>query len=613
MLQKNRLHLAFSVFIFILLAISCANPVAPTGGPKDETPPVFLGSNPVNRSRNLKAEKIEMAFDEFVVLKDLNKNLLVSPPLQEKLDVKTKGKGLQIKLNKEEVLAENTTYTIYFGDAVVDLHEGNPLSNLQYVFSTGKDIDSLSIRGKVLDAQYLLPQEGVYVCLYVDNSDSLSLAEMPQHIRPYYVAKTDADGHFEINNIRNDQYLMFAVKDVNANYFNDMLNEEIAFENKLVLPEEVFDFIPDSIPVDTSNVELMDSLWKNYAVPVTKINHTLLLYLPQDSVEKLLSKELINQNRMHFVFKYPLRKDVEFEVLNKKEENAQKVFIPEYSTNRDTLDLWFLKPFQDTLVLRMKIDTLQADTFDVVLNKPKEETLTNLRGNKPKPKTKSAKTEGIVFSSNFGTEFPYFAKAELVFNTPILKANFENVSLLEDSLAVPFRIYFLDSIQRKIRVEYAWKQGKKYRFEIPDQALSDIYGIKNDSIVAEFKTSEENAYGELSLQLLLPENASKNWLVQLIKGTEDNEKLIESQKYTQGESVVFKNLKPDKYRLKILEDRDANGRWTSGDYLKNRLPEKVFYYADPIEIKASWKVDESWTVSYDKQENPSLKKKKKKK
>ncbi len=610
MLQKNRLHLAFSVFIFILLAISCANPVAPTGGPKDETPPVFLGSEPVNRSRNLKAEKIEMAFDEFVVLKDLNKNLLVSPPLQEKLDVKTKGRGLQIKFNKEEVLAENTTYTIYFGDAVVDLHEGNPLSNLQYVFSTGKDIDSLSIRGKVLDAQYLLPQEGVYVCLYVDNNDSLSLAEMPQHIRPYYVAKTNAEGHFEINNIRNDHYLMFAVKDVNANYFNDMPNEEIAFENQLVLPEEVFDFIPDSIPIDTSNVQLMDSLWKNYAIAVTKINHTLLLYLPQDSIEKLISKELVDRQRMHFEFKYPLRKDVEFEVLNKQEGNSHKVFIPEYSTNRDTLDLWFLKPFQDTLTLRMQIDTLKADTFDIVLNKPKDELVNNFRGNKAKQKVKKGKTEGIVFNTNFGTVFPYFAKAEIDFNTPILKANFENVSLLEDSLDVPFKIYFLDSIRRKLRIEYPWKQGKNYRFEIPDQALSDIYGLKNDSIVAEFKTSEENAYGELSLQLNLPEKASSHWVVQLIKGTGDNEKNLESQEY-KGDVLVFKNLKPNKYRLKLLEDRDANGHWTSGDYLKNRLPEKVFYYSDPIEIKASWKVAESWTVSYDKQENPSLKKKKK--
>jgi len=109
-------------FILFLIVVSCANPVAPTGGPKDETPPEFLGSEPVNRANNFVARKVDLVFDEFVVLKELNKQLLVSPPMQEKLDVKTKGKGVRIRIHDEEVLVENTTYTIYFGDAIVDLH-----------------------------------------------------------------------------------------------------------------------------------------------------------------------------------------------------------------------------------------------------------------------------------------------------------------------------------------------------------------------------------------------------------------------------------------------------------------------------------------------------------
>ncbi|MDA3907245.1 MAG: Ig-like domain-containing protein [Bacteroidales bacterium] len=608
MLSKHIFNLIASFFLLLLIVVSCANPVTPTGGPKDETPPEFLGSDPVNRARNFASEKIDLVFDEFVVLSELNQQLLVSPPMQNKLDIKTKGKGVRIKFDKEELLADSTTYTVYFGNAIVDLHEGNPFPNFQYVFSTGPDIDSLSIRGKVLSAKHLLPIAGVTVCLYLDNSDTLSLDEMPQKIRPYYVAKTNEEGSFEINNIRNDSYLIFAVSDANANYFNDMPNEAIAFADKMILPEEVFDFIPDTIPIDTSNVELMDSLWANYAIKVTKQTHTLLLYEPQDSVQRVIKKELVDNNRMRFEFKFPLKEAVKFNVLDSDTISENIVFLEEYSSNMDSLDIWFLKPFADTNNLILIVDTLKADTIEILLNEPEVKVLPSSGRNRGRSRqeSKNLTEPKIAYSSNVKAEFPYFSKVRIVFETPIKTANFENCSLMEDTVSVPFEIRFTDKIKRKLLIDYPWKEGVNYRFEIPDQALTDIYGTKNDSMIAKFKTTEESNYGELQIHFTLPNESNSIWQVQLIKGDGDKEQILSFATVKDSSNVLFSNLSADKYRIKILEDRDSNGRWSSGNYVKKRLPEKVFYFPTVIEIQAGWKVEEEWEINYEVQENTSV-------
>lgn len=611
-----KLYPNYKLFVYLIwlgLLFSCANPVAPTGGIKDEIPPVFLGSEPVNRARNFSGDKIDLVFDEFVVLKDLNSNLLISPPLNSKLDIKTKAKGVRITIDKDEVLRENTTYTIYFGNAIVDLHESNPTPNFQYVFSTGDGIDSLSIRGRVLSPEYLLPQAGVFVCLYIDNNDTLELKDQPQKMRPFYIAKTNEEGHFEINNIKNDKYLIFAVRDANANYINDMPNEEIAFLSEFVVPEEVFDFIPDSIPIDTSNKVLMDSLWGNHAVQVTKNEHNLLMYLPQDSVQKVTAKEFVNNNRMHFQFKNPLKKDAQIEVLYPTNLSNEEVFFEAYSFKKDSLDLWFYKSDRDTLRFSFQVDTLKADTFEVAFssasNTAKPETRRNRNNKDPKIANEKAT---LHYKSNFKAEFPFFAKGKIEFETPIKESDFSYVKLLEDSVSVPVKLQFMDQSKRKLSVDYPWKKGMKYNFVIPDQALTDIFGVKNDSISASFTSTDDLIYGVLQMNIHLPEGSSSSWVVYLFKGSEDKETILSRKTISASGTVVFPNLVEDKYQIKILEDRDGNGVWSSGNYEKLILPEKVFYYPNAIEMKAGWNVEEDWKIDDLKQVNPTVKKETKK-
>ena len=86
---------------------------APSGGPLDEDPPVVVESDPPNYSTLFDANKILITFDEYIVLNNVNQELIVSPPMDEKPEVKLKKKTLIIEF--EEDLRINTTYTFNFG------------------------------------------------------------------------------------------------------------------------------------------------------------------------------------------------------------------------------------------------------------------------------------------------------------------------------------------------------------------------------------------------------------------------------------------------------------------------------------------------------------------
>ncbi len=234
-----------------LFFYSCAKVVAPTGGPKDEEHPLIVEVNPPDYTVNFDSKKISITFNEYIQLKDLNNNLIISPPVGEKPDVKVKGKTLVIEFNEE--LKDSTTYNIYFGNSVQDYNEGNPIENFEYVLSTGTYIDSLSISGKIINSFNLLPEEGVYVMLYKDLEDSVPIKQIP-----IYISKTNKEGLYRINNISNNKYKLFALRDFNKNYLFDLPNEDIAFIDSLVL----FDLISET-KIDTifkSDSTLLDSM-----------------------------------------------------------------------------------------------------------------------------------------------------------------------------------------------------------------------------------------------------------------------------------------------------------------------------------------------------------------
>ena len=230
---KSIRYLFTKILAFLLigcLLYSCANIVAPEGGIKDIIPPEIVKSDPPNFATSFSGKEIRIQFDEFIQLKDISKNLLISPPFDNPPDCRIKGRSLIIRF--EDSLLKNTTYNLFFGDAIADLNEGNPLKGYRFVFSTGAALDSMQISGTVRDALTLESQKEVNILLYDKFEDSIPFKEKPK-----YVCRSQANGNFIFENLGKGPYKMLALKEKNNNFMFDDKSEEIGFIDSLVVTD----------------------------------------------------------------------------------------------------------------------------------------------------------------------------------------------------------------------------------------------------------------------------------------------------------------------------------------------------------------------------------------
>lgn len=593
----KKIAFILSLPIIALIVKSCASPGPLSGGEKDIDPPIFMASDPPQFSKNTQPKKIFLEFDEFLVLEDLNSNLLFSPPLNEEPDIKLKGRKVVIKNHKDLILDENTTYTYYFGNAICDLHESNPITNFEYVFSTGPTLDSLSVRGTLLNAQYLTAEEGVYVCLYKNHiNDTISFDSLPYFVKPYYVARTNELGEYQLNNLRKDDYLIFAVQDMNSNYYFDMPNEKIAFLDSLTSPQDVYDFIPDSIPINTEYKELMDSLWKYHSVSVIQTPVDLFLFLQDDSIPKLLETKVTEHKKIDFYFKFPIRDSIHFKLLN--DSTDMPWHKKEFSKNKDTLTLWLTRIPHDSLFIQYQIDTIQADTLEMMVRpklakKPKKKRFRS----KDKGEKKKEEKKVLEYTTNIKNSLAYYQNIKIAFETPLKYANFEYAILIEDSVAVESNIYFSDSIHRKISIEYPWQQETKYKLVLPQESLIDIFNLENDSIIFNFTTTSDDDYSKIILNLSFDSCQFFPLLISLVKGDADKEKIIQQHRIMGDTLLSIHHVSEGDYMIKAMEDFNDNGHWNTGHYGKKLAPETIYYYQKRLTTKAGWDNEEKWHLT----------------
>ena len=225
------------IALFCGFMSTCANVKRPTGGPDDKTPPQVVNEYPPNFSTNFSSRSISITFDEWVELNDIYNQLIISPPLSERPEVRLKKRTLFVEFQEE--LLPNTTYSLSFGEGVRDYRASNPASDLRYVFSTGSELDSLIVSGKVEDAYTNKGLEGVKVMLYDQLEDSIPVQE-----KPLYFGISDAGGNYTIPYLKEGQYRVVALIDENANYLVDE-EEVFGWMNEWVNP---MDSMSNSLP-----------------------------------------------------------------------------------------------------------------------------------------------------------------------------------------------------------------------------------------------------------------------------------------------------------------------------------------------------------------------------
>ncbi len=545
-----------------MYAVSCATIVSPTGGPKDITPPKMLSSQPSDLSTNFNGNKIVLNFDEYIELKTPEKYLLISPPLKNLPDIKIKGHSVVIKL--EDSLRVNTTYNFYLGDAIVDISENNPLSNFNFAFSTGPDIDSLSLSGNVTDAYTRMPVKGALVMLYSDFADSLPMKQIP-----VYVSRTTENGNFRLNCLASGKYRAVALLDGNSDYMYNLPTEMIGFSSDSVQPYY------NAVDLNDTNAAKQTDLGKQILVSIN-------LFPEPDSTQRILKSTIAAKNRLMVAFRYPVSSPG-FRALNIADSLPWAV--QEWNHTNDTLNAWLLN-IPDTLQLEVSdlgavLDTISIATAMKVTGKAKS----------------SGKAVPLRYTTSLGNGMLGYSKPLLLsFVNPVKTCDLSALKLTiktaTDTNTITPVARFTDSIQRHLLVTYNWNSNDKYDLYIPKSSLYDIYSDTCDSthVMIQMRTVDE--YGKFALVV----NRLEQTCPVIIQLLTEKGLVVDQHIITNGKRVDFGLLAPAKYGLKAIMDANGNGRWDTGEFIKKIQPERVLVHPKIFEVRTNWELEETWDL-----------------
>ena len=544
-----RIYFKYFFLLFTPLALmffSCATQQSPQGGPKDTIPPKLVRAVPDTFSTRFNSKNIAITFNEYFSVKNLNEQLVISPPLSTAPEIKIKNKTMLIQVN--DTLKKNKTYTFNFGTAIIDANENNVLENFQYVFSTGEEIDSEKVFGKVLNAFTLEPQKNAMVMLYDSQNDSTPYLE-----KPSYFGKTKEDGTFTIKNIAHGSYKLFALKEANNNYLFDSRDESIAFPDKMISSTS------DSLTLKLFTEAFPQRLLRSYSEEPGKA-----VFIFQQPVE---------------VFQYKLL------------ATDPGILAMQYSFMRDAVTLWYKNTSADSLSLKILSPVLTAgDTVEM--------QLLSLKKMQEKKSEKIRAEFKLNIFSNLSQAFDLNDTMRIFFSHPVLKADVKKIILYEDSATrINYSLSFTDSLKRKMLIAASWNENKNYRLEIPYGIFTDTFGLKNDSLVFNYHTRLLNEYGSVKINMKVP--AIKSSLI--LQLMDEKENVFRQSILLKDTTLNYEYLLPGIFRLKIIVDENGNGKWDTGNYLKHTQPEKVFYNPAKINVRANWDIETDWTIELNNQ------------
>ncbi|MBN9283453.1 MULTISPECIES: Ig-like domain-containing protein [Flavobacterium] len=526
---KNRI--AFFIIVFSLLLTGCAKRGMVSGGPKDTIPPTITYSNPENFSTNFNGNFIKINFDEYIKVKDINKQLIISPPMKKAPDIVPMGyasKYITIKI--KDTLQPNTTYSFNFGQSITDNNEFNPYSQFKYVFSTGPYIDSLKVGGVIKDAYSRKADNFVSVMLYEAEkfTDSTVFKQQPR-----YVTNTlDSLKVFTLENLKEGKYHVVAIKDVNNDYKFDPKTDKIAFFKD-----------PITIPNDTL---FSLSLFKE-ELPFKAEKPT------QETPNKL-------------ILGYEGKDPKNTKVIVKRGGETLNTIITKFPA-KDSLHIWLPKITPDSLQILVSNGNYSKEFKTKIKEQKVKDSLSF-----------DAKPKGSIGLRDLFTVLP---------SMPLTKIDEAKMKLInKDSVAVPFKTKYND-FDNALEFDFKKEPNQKYSLTLFPGALTDFYEKANDTLKYSLATKSITEYGNLRVQL---ENVKRFPVI--LEILDKNAKVIATA-YSEKETVLdFNTLEPNLYTLRLIYDDNKNRKWDTGNYLEKLQPEEVIYFINDVDVRANWDVDQ---------------------
>ncbi|MFV8377369.1 Ig-like domain-containing protein [Flavobacterium sp. LB3R33] len=535
MLKNN---LKYTFFLLLLITVGCAKRGSITGGLKDTIAPVLKVSFPENFSKNFKGNEIKLVFDENIKLKNLNKQLIISPPMKYEPSIlpTTPSKTITIKI--KDTLQPNTTYSFNFGQSIADNNEGNPFNQFKYVFSTGDYIDSLSLGGTVKSAYDKEVESFVSVMLYDVNDtfkDSVVYNENPR-----YVTNTlDSLKTFRFENLKAGKYLLVAMKDYNSNNKYNPKTDKIGFSKEFI-----------TIPNDTLyELELFKETLPFKTFKPSQASGNRLLLGHEGVVNSAAARpKLILRNNTevlsNIITKFP---------------------------KKDSLQVWY-KPIKvDSLNLAVAKDKYEAN-FTFKIKDQKKDTLS----------ISALQTGNLKFRERFTLES----------STPLIRIENSKINLINNAkTAVPFTTEY-EEFNQKLYFDFKKEPSENYTFELLPGALTDFFEKSNDTLTYKLSTKSTADYGNLTVSL---ENIKQFPVI--IELTNIKGDVLATEYTEKNTTVEFNLIEPALYTLRAIYDTNKNKEWDSGNYLEKRQAEEVIYFSKEIDVRSNWDVNQIFDLS----------------
>ncbi len=527
-------------FCLLILTLSsflagCASMQTPSGGPKDTIAPLIVKETPKNLTRNFTSKEVRLQLNEFIKLSNEFKEISTSPFMEKMPLFKVRKNILLIQF--QDTLEKNTTYTINFGKAIVDYNEGNVLKNYSYVFATGNVIDSLSISGTVINSLTKEPELDATVFIIPTKQDSIFGKR-----RASIFASTDSSGNYSLKNLRADTYRIYALKEQGGDRIYNS-------------PKEAIGFRKDSIVLNGN---------------VTGIN--LEVFQGEPATVTIQDRRIENDGRIFLTFNKPMEQP-SVQILQPSEFDGKK-FI-EFNKKADTAMIWLPQMTFDSLTVAAKNGKQYVDT--VVLRRSKQDTYKKI----------------ITISENLSNKtLKPATDLVLTFSAPVNRFDETKIKLLEDSVARRPQILKDTTSFRKYIIKYPWKSKRDYILELSDNAFLNDFEGKSKSRTLSFTLDNEDNYGNLTLDVKVPDN-TKNYIVQLLRGKNE---ILREDILKKSQKLNYTTFSTGTYYLRIVYDVNKNGKWDTGNVYKKQQPEAIWNYEKEITLRANWDLEETITI-----------------
>jgi uncharacterized protein (DUF2141 family) len=520
-------------FASCLLFLRCAQQSAPTGGPKDVTPPELVSTYPKNQSTDFAGERIVLEFNEYINVDNINQQLLITPALEGTYRTRIRPKGVTLTLEKP--LRPNTTYSFNFRQTFKDVTERNPARNVKLVFSTGPVIDSLTIQGKITNLLTNQPVFDATVGLY-PVSDTLTFAK----VKPYYFTRTDSAGNYILENLRSGLYRIAAITDGNNNLLYDAQKERIGFEER---PFE----LAASLTNRNLAIVMVDRSPNRVVTTRPTVNYYSIIY------NKGIKQVWVTFDNPADSLPYLQLDEKTVRFFNTK--NATDTIRATIET-RDSLDLVFRHTQKIKFRPRGRKEEGTRENFDV--------------------KTQPADREEVVS--------PLLYKIR--FNKPIRAYTLDAIRVEGDTVnrvQLTEKNVVWNAYRSEVTIETPFRGTRNVRVTIPKGTFLSVEQDSNRVIQTLHPLRNPDNFGIIRGRVL---NATTPFVIELLDA---EYKVVQTLRDQANYEFTF--VKPGTYFVRVVADRNGNGRWDPGDPSRFELPERIIFYPSKILVKANWEVE----------------------